>query len=58
LCLRVGQRGYNVGTRWQQQDIIEGERLRNGKMNHILNSAIRVSLYFRENERALANIRE
>jgi hypothetical protein len=35
LRLRIGQRGNNIGARGQQQHVIEGEGLRNRKMNHI-----------------------
>ena len=34
LGLSVGQRGYDVGTRRQQQHVVEGECFRDRKMNH------------------------
>ena len=36
LCLCVGLRRNNVGTRRQQQHVVEGESFRNRKMNHKL----------------------
>ena len=46
LGLSVGQGGNDVGARGQQQHVVEGERLRDRKMNHKFSRTWRISFPF------------